>query len=157
MTRIGLGYDKHALVENRRLMVGGIEIPFTKGEAGHSDGDCLLHAIADSILGAAALGDIGTFFPPKDEKWKDADSIELLSLSWEKVKEAGWKIENIDCVLALEEPKVFPYRDKIRASIAKALNVDTDRIFVKGKTGEKLGKVGLGLAIEAWSVALLSK
>ena len=108
MIRVGLGYDLHRLVENRKLILGGVVIPFEKGEDGHSDGDVLFHAITDAVLGASGLGDIGSFFPPEEAKWKDADSSMLLSTVIEKVYEQGWKIENLDCVIKLEKPKFIP-------------------------------------------------
>lgn len=157
MTRVGLGYDKHLLKEGRKLVLGGIEIPFEKGEDGHSDGDVLLHAITDALLGAAALGDIGSYFPPSDEKWKGADSKMLLSKCWSDVKNAGWKLENLDCVIALEKPKFLPYRNQVRESIAQVLGVEPEQIFVKAKTGEKSGEVGTGKCVETWAVCLLEK
>ena len=152
---VGMGYDMHQLVENRELIIGGIIVPFEKGEAGHSDGDTLLHAITDALLGAAALGDIGSFFPDTDAAWKDADSLKLLKTAWEKVAADGWQLLNLDCIVKLEKPKLLPYRERICASIASALGVNQNRIFVKAKTGEKLGDVGAGRAIEAWCTCLL--
>lgn len=157
MTRVGLGYDKHLLKEGRKLVLGGIEIPFEKGEDGHSDGDVLLHAITDALLGAAALGDIGSYFPPSDEKWKGADSKMLLSKCWLDVKNAGWKLGNLDCVIALEKPKFLPYRNQVRESIAQVLGVEPGQIFVKAKTGEKSGEVGTGKCVETWAVCLLEQ
>ena len=157
MIRVGLGYDKHILVEGRRLILGGVVIPFEKGESGHSDGDVLLHAITDSLLGASGLGDIGSYFPPSDPKWKDADSALLLKKCWSDVKSSGWQLENLDCVIALEKPKFLPYREKVCESIAKILEVEKSQIFVKAKTGEKLGDIGEGRAVEVWAVCLLTK
>ncbi len=157
MIRTGLGYDLHKLVEGRKLMLGGIEIPFEKGEDGHSDGDVLLHAITDALLGASAMGDIGSFFPPEEAKWKDADSKILLKTVWQEITQKGWKLENLDCVIALEKPKFIPYREKVIQSIAGVLEVNSDQIFVKAKTGEKIGKIGRGEAIEAFATCLLSK
>lgn len=157
MIRVGLGYDKHVLTEGRRLILGGVVIPFEKGEAGHSDGDVLLHAITDALLGAAGLGDIGSYFPPSEPQWKDADSAMLLKKCWDDVKNEGWSLGNLDCVIALEKPKFLPFRDQVRESIAKILEVDKEQIFVKAKTGEKLGDVGQSRAVEAWSVCLLEK
>ena len=157
MTRIGLGYDIHRLVEGRRLLLGGIELPFEKGEDGHSDGDVLFHAIMDAVLGAAGLGDIGSFFPPEDAKWKDADSAALLQTVMEKVYSAGWKIENLDCVVKLEKPKFNPYRQQVINSIAGILKLDPSQVFVKAKTGEKLPPVGTSEAVEATVVCLLSR
>lgn len=153
----GLGYDKHVLVEGRKLMLGGVEIPFEKGEAGHSDGDVLLHAITDALLGAAALGDIGSYFPPSDAKWKDADSKMLLQTVWKDIKAAGWTLGNMDCVIALEEPKFLPHRDAVRSSIAQVLGVDAGQVFVKAKTGEKTGDVGTGKVVEAFVTCLLTR
>ena len=157
MIRIGLGYDLHTLVENRPLMLGGVHIPFEKGEAGHSDGDVLLHALADALLGAACLGDIGELFPPNDPRWKNAASRMLLQTVWNQVKEAGWSIENIDSVIAIQKPKFLPYREAIRQSIADILAVSVDQIFVKAKTGEGVGVIGSGTATAVWCTCLLSR
>lgn len=155
--RTGLGYDKHRLVAGRRLMLGGVELPADKGEDGHSDGDVLLHAITDAVLGAAGLGDIGSYFPPEEAQWKDADSKTLLAQCWKDVQAAGWQLGNLDCVLVLEKPKFLPYRDAVCASIATVLGCDRTRVFVKAKTGEKLGDVGEGRCIEAFATCLLVK
>lgn len=157
MIRVGLGYDKHRLVEGRRLMLGGVEIPFEKGESGHSDGDALLHAITDALLGAGGLGDIGSYFPPDEPQWKDADSESLLKTCWRDVLGAGFALGNLDCVIALEKPKFLPYREQVRESVAQILGVEKSQIFVKAKTGEKLGDIGEGRAVEVWCVALLEK
>ncbi|MCQ2587473.1 MAG: 2-C-methyl-D-erythritol 2,4-cyclodiphosphate synthase [Treponema sp.] len=157
MLKVGLGYDLHRLVEGRKLILGGIIIPFEKGEDGHSDGDVLLHAITDSILGASGLGDIGSFFPPEEAKWKNADSAELLKTALKKVYDEGWKINNIDCVIKLEKPKFIPYREEVIESIAKILEVNKEQVFVKAKTGEKLPPIGTSEAIEAECVCLLEK
>lgn len=157
MIRTGLGYDLHRLVPLRPLVLGGVHIPFDKGEAGHSDGDALLHAITDAVLGAAGLGDIGEFFPPSDPRWKGADSRELLARAWDAVRTAGWTLGNLDCVVALQEPKFLPWRTQVRESIAGTLGVGPDAVFVKAKTGEGLGPVGLGEAVEVWAVCLLSR
>lgn len=155
MIRIGLGYDLHRLTEGRKLILGGVQIPFEKGEDGHSDGDVLLHAITDALLGAAGLSDIGELFPPSDEKWKGADSKELLNYSWNLVKEKGYKLGNLDCVIAMEKPKLLPFRKEIINSIAQILEVEENQIFVKAKTGEKLGEIGNGLAVAVWATCLL--
>ncbi len=155
--RTGLGYDLHRLTEGRKLIIGGVVVPFSKGEAGHSDGDVLLHAITDALLGAAGLGDIGELFPPSDPEWKDADSAGLLKAAWDTVRRAGWRLGNMDCVVVLEQPKLLPYRTAIRASVAGILGTDTDSVFVKAKTGEKLPPIGTGEAIEAWVTCLLCK
>ena len=157
MIRVGLGYDLHTLVPNRKLMLGGIEIPFELGEAGHSDGDVLLHAITDALLGASGLGDIGEFFPPSDEKWKNADSKMLLKTAWNKIKDDGWKLENLDCVINIEKPKILCHRKEIISNIAKVLECDESQIFVKAKTGEKIGEIGKSQAVATWTVCLLSK
>lgn len=157
MIRVGIGYDLHRLVSGRKLLLGGIELPFERGEDGHSDGDVLFHAVTDAVLGAAGLGDIGSFFPPEDSKWKDADSAFLLKTVMEKVYTDGWKIENLDCVVKLEKPKFIPYREKVIASIASVLGVEKSQVFVKAKTGEKLPPVGTSDAVEAYVVCLLSK
>ena len=157
MIHTGIGYDKHRLVENRKLMLGGVEIPFEKGEDGHSDGDAVLHAVTDSLLGAAHLGDIGSYFPDADPAYKDADSKKLLSAAWDDVKKNGWSLENLDIVILLEKPKFLSYRDKVISSIADVLDVSEDKVFIKAKTGEKLGDVGNGNCIEVFATCLLRK
>jgi 2-C-methyl-D-erythritol 2,4-cyclodiphosphate synthase/2-C-methyl-D-erythritol 4-phosphate cytidylyltransferase/2-C-methyl-D-erythritol 2,4-cyclodiphosphate synthase len=162
MLKIGLGRDLHRLVRGRRFLLGGIEIPAKRGELGHSDGDVLAHAVCDALLGAAALDDIGGLFPPTDASskedvaWKDADSMELLRRAFAAVKKAGWRLVNLDCVVSCEEPKILPYRDGIRKSLAQALECPVDSVFVKGKTGEGLGPVGKGKAVEALAICLLT-
>jgi len=157
MIRTGLGYDIHRLKKGRRFLLGGVEIPFSKGEDGHSDADALAHAVIDALLGASALGDIGEFFPPCDPAWKNADSMELLRKVYSRVKGAGWKIVNLDCVIICEKPKVLPFRDVIRKSLAEILEVAKDCVFVKGKTKEGLGVVGKGKAIEVFAQCLLEQ
>ena len=157
MIRVGLGYDLHRLVEGRKLIIGGVDFPFEKGEDGHSDGDVLLHAVTDALLGASGLGDIGSYFHPEDPKWKNADSAKLLQAVWKDVLDEGWKLENLDCVVKLEKPKFLPKRQEVISSIAKILGVENERVFVKAKTGEKLPPVGTGDAIEAYVVCLLNK
>ncbi len=157
MIRVGLGYDLHRLIEGRKLLLGGIELPFERGEDGHSDGDVLFHAITDALLGASGLGDIGSFFPPEEAKWKDADSAELLRTVMKKVYADGWKIENLDCVVKLEKPKFIPHRQAVIENIAKVLEVAPDQVFVKAKTGEKIPPVGTSEAVEAFVTCLLSK
>ena len=157
MIRVGLGYDLHRLVEGRRLILGGVVFDFEKGEDGHSDGDVLLHAITDALLGAAGLGDIGSYFPPEDAKWKDADSAELLRAVWKDVRNAGWKLGNLDCVIKLEKPKFLPHRKEVIESITAILEVEASQVFVKAKTGEKLPPVGTSEAVEAQVVCLLEK
>lgn len=157
MLRIGLGYDLHKLVENRKLLLGGVEFEFSKGEDGHSDGDVLLHAITDALLGASGLGDIGSYFPPEDKKWKNADSKELLKIVWQDIKNSGWKIINIDCVIKLEKPKFLSKRQTVIDSVAKILQIEQNQIFVKAKTGEKIFPIGTSDAVEAQAVCLLEK
>jgi len=157
MIRVGLGRDLHRLAKGRRFLLAGVELPAERGEVGHSDGDVLAHAVCDAILGAAALGDIGAFFPPTDAKWKDADSMELLRVVFCTVQNAGWRLGNLDCVVSCEEPKILPFRDEMRGRLAQALETSIDRIFVKGKTAEGLGAVGKGEAVEAFVVCLLEK
>ena len=157
MIRIGLGYDLHRLVEGRHLILGGVVFDFEKGEDGHSDGDVLLHAITDALLGAAGLGDIGSYFPPEEAKWKDADSAELLRTVWKDVQAAGWSLVNLDCVIKLEKPKFLPHRREVIESIAGILGAAPSQIFVKAKTGEKLPPVGTSEAVEAHVVCLLEQ
>jgi 2-C-methyl-D-erythritol 2,4-cyclodiphosphate synthase/2-C-methyl-D-erythritol 4-phosphate cytidylyltransferase/2-C-methyl-D-erythritol 2,4-cyclodiphosphate synthase len=157
MIKTGLGYDIHRLKRGRRFLLAGIEIPFSKGEDGHSDGDVLAHAVCDAILGASALGDIGELFPPSDPSYKDADSMELLRNAYTRVKQAGWGVINLDCVIICEKPKILPFRDVIRESLAKALEISVDCVFLKGKTSEGLGAVGKGKAVEAYAQCLLEK
>ncbi len=157
MIRIGHGEDFHRLEKGRAFILGGVEIPFEKGPLGHSDGDALSHAIADALLGAAALGDIGTFYPPSEEKWEGASSIMLLKKLYARVQSAGWHLLNLDCTILCEKPKIAPYRQAIRESIAKTLDVDIDQVFIKGKTREGLGAVGRGEAIEAFAVCLIQR
>jgi 2-C-methyl-D-erythritol 2,4-cyclodiphosphate synthase/2-C-methyl-D-erythritol 4-phosphate cytidylyltransferase/2-C-methyl-D-erythritol 2,4-cyclodiphosphate synthase len=157
MMRIGLGRDLHRLVEGRPFILAGVRLPSVRGEMGHSDGDVLAHAVIDALLGAAALGDIGEFFPPDDPKWKDADSMELLRQSWARVKAAGWRLVNLDCCVICEAPKILPHREAVRASLAAVLEADMQTVFVKAKTGEGLGPIGEGLAVEAEAVCLLEK
>ena len=157
MMRVGLGKDSHRLVTGRRFLIGCVEIPFSKGEDGHSDGDVLAHAVIDALLGAAGIGDIGEFFPPGDPKWKDADSGDLLRSAWKTVRDQGWILVNLDCVVTCELPKILPYREKIRESLAAILGVKKETVFVKGKTAEGLDAIGRGDAVEALAVCLLEK
>ena len=157
MIRTGLGYDLHRLKKGRRFLLGGVEIPSPKGELGHSDGDALAHAVCDAILGACGLGDIGELYPPSDPAWKDADSMFLLRNAFACVKNSGWQIVNLDCVIICEEPKVLPFRDAIRNSLAEALEARPEQIFVKGKTAEGIGPVGKRKAVEVFAMCLLEK
>lgn len=155
MIRVGLGYDVHALVAGRRLKLGGVEIESTHGLLGHSDADVLLHAITDAILGAAGLGDIGRLFPDTDARHKGADSLELLRLAADKVREAGWTVGNVDAVVIAQRPKIAPHVAAMRARIAPALGVAESAVGIKGKTSEYLGFAGRGEGIAAQAVALL--
>lgn len=157
MIRIGMGTDLHRLTEGRQMFLGGIKIPCEKGEAAHSDGDVLLHAITDALLGASGMGDIGSYFPPDDDKWKNADSKFLLKTVWKDIKDAGWELENLDCVIETELPKFLPWRETVIESVAKVLEVEKQKIFVKAKTNEKLDSVGRKEAIKAYCVCLLSR
>lgn len=155
MFRIGLGYDIHTLVSGRDLIIGGVKISHEKGLMGHSDADVLIHAIIDALLGALALSDIGTLFPDTDKKFKDADSTLLLAKVYEKVKERGYNIVNIDSNIIAQEPKMMPYILKMRETLDRILNIGQQNISIKAKTNEKMDAVGQKLAIEAQAVVLL--
>ncbi len=157
MLRIGHGYDVHRLTENRKLIVGGVEIEHEKGLLGHSDADVLLHAISDALLGAAAKGDIGCLFPDNDEKYKGADSLLLLTEVVRVLNEDGYKIVNVDSTLIAQRPKMRPYIDKMRSNIANACNVSVDFISVKATTEEKLGFTGREEGISAHAVCIIEK
>lgn len=154
--RIGEGWDVHALVAGRKLMLGGIEVPYHLGLLGHSDADVLLHAITDALLGAAALGDIGTHFPDTDAQFKGADSSVLLAEAARRVRAKGYEIGNIDSTIIAQAPKLMPFIPTIRARLAQTLGITLDQINVKAKTAEKMGPVGLGQAMEARAVVLLT-
>lgn len=153
--RVGQGYDSHRLVEGRPLIIGGVTIPYEKGLDGHSDADVLLHAITDAVLGAAALGDIGQHFPPTEERWKGADSRELLKAVVALAREHGWEIVNCDATVVAERPKLAPYNAAIRESVAQTLGITIDRVNIKAKTNEKLDDVGAQLGMMAHAVVLL--
>ncbi|MDA1315869.1 MAG: 2-C-methyl-D-erythritol 2,4-cyclodiphosphate synthase [Acidobacteria bacterium] len=155
--RVGIGYDSHRLVENRKFIVGGVEIPFEKGLSGHSDGDILFHALTDALLGAVGLGDIGEHFPPSDTKWKDAASRIFLEHAHKLIQENGYRVVNVDAVIIVEQPKIGPWRDAIRKSVAEVLGIEMERVGLKAKTAEGMGPVGEGLAAEAQAVALLAR
>ena len=155
--RIGHGYDVHILTEGRKLIVGGVEIPYEKGLLGHSDADVLLHAIADSILGAAAMGDIGCLFPDTDPEFKDADSFKLLSEVVNRAALNGFTVYNIDATVIAQRPKMKPYIKKMRENIAKACRTDITHISVKATTEEGLGFTGEGLGISSQSICLIEK
>ncbi len=153
--RVGEGWDVHALVEGRKLILGGVEIPYEKGLLGHSDADALLHAITDALFGAAGLGDIGRHFPDTDPKFKGADSGVLLAEAAARVRAAGWQIGNVDSTIVAQAPKMAPHIPGMRECIAALLGLAADAVNVKAKTAEKMGPVGEGRSIEARAVVLL--
>lgn len=155
--RMGIGYDVHRLVEGRRLIIGGVHIPWPRGLMGHSDADVLIHAVCDAILGAAALGDIGKHFPPSDPQFKDADSSHLLRRVASMVAEKGYTVENIDSVVIAEEPHLQKYMDDMRRNIAAAASLDVSRVSVKATTTEGLGFTGRGEGIAAMAICTLRK
>ena len=155
--RTGFGFDVHAFVEGRKLIIGGVEIPFDKGLEGHSDADVLLHAICDAMLGALALGDIGIHFPNSDAKWKDADSAILLRQVNALIQTKGYELGNLDCVLAMEKPMISAHVEKIKKRISEILNANIDQISVKATTTEKLGFVGRSEGVASFATVLLIK
>ena len=157
MIRIGNGYDVHVLTEGRKLVLGGVEIPHTKGVLGHSDGDVLVHAVMDEMLGALALGDIGKHFPDTDMKYENIDSTILLKRVKELIAERGYKIINLDSIIVLQKPKVKPYIEAIRKRIAEVLEIDVEQVSVKATTEEKLGFTGDESGVKSYCVVLLEK
>ncbi|MBE7493160.1 MAG: 2-C-methyl-D-erythritol 2,4-cyclodiphosphate synthase [Planctomycetes bacterium] len=155
--RVGIGYDIHALAEGRKLMLGGVHVPHERGCVGHSDGDPLLHAIIDALLGAAGLGDIGEHFPDTDRKYKDADSAVLLKHAVGLVRRRGWEVENVDCNVIAQAPRLKPYKHQMESRIATLLELDTDRVNVKAKTNEGFDAVGRKDAIATQAVVLLKR
>ena len=155
--RIGFGYDSHRFEEGRRLVLGGVEFPDETGLKGHSDGDVLIHAIIDALLGAAALGDIGSHFPDTDEKWKGADSAELLAAVAKEIRGAGYRVGNVDATVICERPRLRPCVELIRDRLSAVMGVGKGRISVKGKTNEKMDDVGAGVGIEVHAVCLLEE
>ncbi len=155
--RVGEGWDVHALVPGRRLVLGGVTIPHSAGLLGHSDADALLHAITDALLGAAGLGDIGSHFPDTDPKFKGADSAVLLAEALRAVQAAGWQLVNVDSTVIAQAPRLAPHREAMRQRVAQVLGLAPDCVNIKAKTAEKLGPVGQGLAIEARAVVLLQQ
>ncbi|MFL5519739.1 MAG: 2-C-methyl-D-erythritol 2,4-cyclodiphosphate synthase, partial [Gemmatimonadales bacterium] len=155
--RVGTAYDLHRLVEGRPLLLGGVEIPAPRGAMGHSDADVVCHVATDAILGAASLGDIGRHFPDSDERWKGASSVDLLRRAVAMVQAAGFTVVNLDVVVILERPKIAPYLDAIRRTLAAALSVPVERVSVKGKTNEGVDALGRGEAIAAHAVVLLAR
>ena len=157
IVRVGEGWDVHALVEGRPLILGGVRVPHTHGLLGHSDADALLHAITDALLGAAGMGDIGTWFPDNDPHFKGADSAVLLAQAWAEVKARGWQLSNVDCTVVAQAPKLAPYKAAMRQRIAALLELSDEAVNVKAKTAEKMGPVGEGKSMEARAVVLLLK
>lgn len=157
MLRIGNGYDVHILTEGRRLMLGGVEVPHTKGVLGHSDGDVLIHAIMDAMLGALALGDIGQHFPDTDMKYENIDSMILLKKVKELVAERGYRVINLDSIIVLQKPKIKPYIEAMRKRIAEVLEIDMEQVSVKATTEEKLGFTGDESGVKSYCVVLLEK
>jgi len=155
--RSGIGTDIHRVVEGRRLMLGGVYVPYPAGLAGHSDGDVGLHAVIDALLGASGMSDIGTLFPDTDPKWKDADSKELLVIVKEQLEKQDWEIANVDLIIHAEEPSLEPFKKQIKRCIASLLGIDFTAVNVKAKTNEGLGAVGAGEAMAATAVVLLKK
>ena len=155
--RIGHGYDVHKLVENRKLILGGVDIPYDKGLLGHSDADVLAHALMDALLGAAALGDIGGLFPDNDDAYLGADSIELLKKVIALLREHGYVLVNADCTIIAQSPKLKPYIDDMRSTLAEAMGAELDSVSVKATTEEHLGFTGEGLGIAAHAVALIER
>jgi 2-C-methyl-D-erythritol 2,4-cyclodiphosphate synthase len=155
VSRAGIGYDLHRLSAGRKLVLGGIEVPFDRGPVGHSDGDALAHAICDALLGAAGLGDIGTHFPDNDPKWKDANSLRFLQQARDLIAERGLRIAHIDAVVITEKPKLGPHFRAMREALAGALGIETHRINLKAKTNEGVDAIGRGEAIAAQAIATL--
>jgi 2-C-methyl-D-erythritol 2,4-cyclodiphosphate synthase len=153
MTLVGIGFDSHRLVAGRRLLIGGVEIPFELGLDGHSDADVLTHAVIDALLGAAGLGDIGERFPDTDERWRDADSMEMLAGVVQNVVTAGLEVVNVDCTVVMEAPKLSPHKGAIREKLAEVLQMEVGRVNVKASTGEGMGFVGRGEGVAALAVA----
>jgi len=153
--RVGIGYDVHRLAERRKLIIGGVEIPFEKGLKGHSDADVLIHAVCDALLGAAGLGDIGVHFPDTDPKYKDVSSIKLLIEIFQMVKNKGFSVLNLDTIIFAEVPKLSPYRSAMQQNIASAIDLEPDRINIKATTTEGLGMIGKGAGIGAMCVAMI--
>lgn len=155
MIRVGLGYDIHRLVEGRKLILGGVEIPHTKGLDGHSDADCLTHALADAILGAMGLPDIGYYFPPGDPQCKDIDSQLILAKAVSEAKEKGYQVNNVDIMVIAEAPKIGPHLNKMKAILSKTLHIDPSAIGIKATTNEKIGDIGRGTGIATHAICSL--
>lgn len=157
MTLAGIGFDSHRLAEGRELVIGGVHVPYERGLDGHSDADVLAHAVIDALLGAAGMGDIGEHFPDTDERWRDADSMQLLASVVRSVLAEGLEIENVDCTVVMEQPKLAPHRQAIRGRLAEVLGVELARVNVKASTGERMGFVGRGEGVAALAIAGLRR
>jgi 2-C-methyl-D-erythritol 2,4-cyclodiphosphate synthase len=157
MQKIGIGYDIHKLVEGRKLILGGVEIPFEKGPLGHSDGDALLHAVADALLGAAGLGDIGYHFPDTDPDYKDADSAKLLGSVVDLIRQRGYRLVNLDANIIIQKPKLAPFIAEMKNKMAVVLNVEPEQLSIKIRSNEGLDAIGRGEAVAAQAIALISK
>jgi len=157
MMRVGIGYDVHPLVKGRRLILGGVEIPFDLGLAGHSDADVLIHAVIDALFGAAGLKDIGSHFPDSDASYKDISSLLLLQRTNQMIQAKGWQIVNVDATILAQRPKLAPYNDQMRQNMAQTLGLSTEQVGVKATTSEGLGFAGRGEGIAAYAVALLEQ
>jgi 2-C-methyl-D-erythritol 2,4-cyclodiphosphate synthase len=156
-TRFGFGYDVHRLVKERKLLLGGVEVPFEKGALGHSDGDALLHAIANALLGAAALGDIGRHFPDTDPKFKDISSLRILKHAADLLRQHHFSIVNVDSTVVLQQPKIDPYIDQMQSTIASTLGLREDQVSVKATTHEGLGFIGAGEGVAAYAIASIQE
>jgi 2-C-methyl-D-erythritol 2,4-cyclodiphosphate synthase len=154
--RIGIGYDIHRLVDDRKLLLAGVDIPFTKGLLGHSDSDVLAHAVCDALLGAAALGDIGTHFPDTDPRWRGASSLDFLRHAVKLISERGYQVANLDATVMTEQPRLKPYIQAMRERLADVLEVEVDRVSVKAKTNEGLDAIGRGEAMAAQAIVLIT-
>jgi 2-C-methyl-D-erythritol 2,4-cyclodiphosphate synthase len=157
MNLVGIGFDSHRFAAGRRLVIGGVEIPCERGLDGHSDSDVLAHAVIDALLGAAGIGDIGEHFPDTDERWRDADSMQLLTSVVERMHADGFEVVNVDCTVVIEAPKLLPYKAAIRESLAAVLGIDLARVNVKASTGERMGFVGRGEGVATLAVAGLQR
>jgi 2-C-methyl-D-erythritol 2,4-cyclodiphosphate synthase len=155
MSLVGIGFDSHRLAAGRRLVIGGVHVPYERGLDGHSDADVLAHAVIDALLGAAGLGDIGEHYPDTDERWRDADSMQLLADVVQRVQAEGLEIENLDCTVVMETPKLAPHRQAIRSRLSEVLGLELARVNVKASTGEGMGFVGRGEGVVALVVASL--
>ena len=155
--RVGLGYDSHRFDPARPLVLAGVSIPDSPGLSGHSDGDAIAHAVIDAVLGAASAGDVGSHFPPTDDRWKDADSLDLLARAVSVVEASGFLVGNVDVAVICEEPKIGRFAKEMRLNLARVLHVDTDRVSVKGKTNERMGWTGSGEGLAVHAVALLQE